>query len=147
MYIVAWTVTISVWKRCSVRLYLQLFVGGLVFYLCYLCLLALFTLVSNTYCVVFFLHRLNPRCCQFVWIVHLWHHYTQASTNNINKTRALPQTTIINNILTPGIMTRSTSRKMSSHDSPSCGAVSGTRVRMYPGETFGKTQQFMPRYT
>ena len=34
------SVTISLWKRCSVFLYLQLFVGGLVFYLCYLCLLA-----------------------------------------------------------------------------------------------------------
>ena len=43
---------------------------------------------------------------------------------------------IINNILTPGIMTRS----MSSHDSPSCGVVSGTREHMYPGETFGKTR-------
>jgi hypothetical protein len=34
------TVTISASKRCSVRLYLQLFVGGLMSYLRYLCLLA-----------------------------------------------------------------------------------------------------------
>ena len=32
------SVEISAKKRCSVRLYLKLFAGGLVFYLCYLCL-------------------------------------------------------------------------------------------------------------
>ena len=30
----------TAWKQCSVCFYLQLFVGGLVSYLCYLCLLA-----------------------------------------------------------------------------------------------------------
>ena len=44
-------VTISAQKRCSVHLYLQLFVEGLMFYLPYLCLLCI--VVSNTYCVVF----------------------------------------------------------------------------------------------
>jgi hypothetical protein len=44
-------VTILELKRCSVRLYLQLFVGGRMLYLRYLCL---FAYVSNTYCVVFF---------------------------------------------------------------------------------------------
>jgi hypothetical protein len=34
------SVTISAYKRCSVRLYLQLFVEGLMSYLRYLCLLA-----------------------------------------------------------------------------------------------------------
>jgi len=46
-------VTISELKRCSVRLYLQLFVGGRMLYLRYLCLFAYIN-VSNTYCVVFF---------------------------------------------------------------------------------------------
>ena len=39
---------------CLVRLYLQLFVGGLMSYLRYLCLLLI--VVSNTYCVVFVPH-------------------------------------------------------------------------------------------
>jgi hypothetical protein len=39
---------------CLVRLYLQLFVGGLMSYLRYLCLLLI--VVSNTYCVVFVAH-------------------------------------------------------------------------------------------
>jgi hypothetical protein len=34
------TVTRPAYKRCSVRVYLQLFVGGLMSYLCYLCLFA-----------------------------------------------------------------------------------------------------------
>ena len=41
----------SAYKRVSVRLYLQLFVGGLMSYLRYLCLLA-FSCV-HIYCVVF----------------------------------------------------------------------------------------------
>jgi hypothetical protein len=30
--------------------------------------------VSNTYCVVFFLllRLVYPRCCQFLWIIHCW---------------------------------------------------------------------------
>ena len=38
---------------CSLRLYLQLFVGGLMFSLCYLCCLYILVLLSNAYCVVF----------------------------------------------------------------------------------------------
>jgi hypothetical protein len=44
------SVTISAWKRYSVRLYLQLFVGGLMSY--YVICACLHTM-SNTYCVVF----------------------------------------------------------------------------------------------
>ena len=51
---------------CSVRLNLQLFVGGAMSYLRYLCLFV--------YCVVvFFLFLffvLWTLCCQFLWIVH-----------------------------------------------------------------------------
>ena len=56
-------------KRCSVRLYLQLFVGGLMFYLHRLCIV-----LSNTYCVVclFSFFVLCTLCCQFLWIVHFW---------------------------------------------------------------------------
>ena len=43
---------ISALERCSVRLYLQLFVGGLMSYLCYLCL---------------FLH-LCPICLDYIWV-------------------------------------------------------------------------------
>ena len=39
-------------KRCSVRLYLKLFVGGLMSYLCYLCLLA-HSGVQHILCCVF----------------------------------------------------------------------------------------------
>jgi len=70
---VVMSVTISAWKRRSVRLYLQLFVGGL---------LSLFTLIEFVcvewcpahimmcFCFVFL-----PLCalwCQFPWIVHFW---------------------------------------------------------------------------
>ena len=41
-------------KRCSVRLYLKLFVGGLMSYLCYLCLLAYSGVQHILCCVVFF---------------------------------------------------------------------------------------------
>ena len=44
-------------KRCSVRPYLQLFVGGLMSHLCYLCL-CLRILISKAYCVVFVFLRL-----------------------------------------------------------------------------------------
>jgi len=49
---VAISVTISAYKQCSVRLYLQLFVGGIVAYLCYLCLLA-YSGVQHILCCVF----------------------------------------------------------------------------------------------
>ena len=57
---------------CSVRLYLQLFVRGLMSYLRYLCLFA-YSSVHNTYCVVFFALIwiiLCTLCCQLLWIVH-----------------------------------------------------------------------------
>jgi hypothetical protein len=43
LHTIVMPVTIFAWKRCSVRLYLQLFVGGRMSYL----------VVSNTYCVLF----------------------------------------------------------------------------------------------
>ena len=65
-YYVSWrsccvSVAISAWIRCSVRLYLQLLVEGLMSYLCYLCLF-----VSSTYCVGFFVSFLSSSC------VHFW---------------------------------------------------------------------------
>jgi hypothetical protein len=44
--------TIAECKRCSVRLYLQLFLGELISYLRYLCLFRI--VVSNAYCVGFY---------------------------------------------------------------------------------------------
>jgi hypothetical protein len=59
------------YKRCSLRLYLQLFVGGLMSYLSYLCLLA-YGDVQNILCFVFvlFVLVLCTLPCQFLWIVH-----------------------------------------------------------------------------
>jgi hypothetical protein len=48
-------------KKCSVRLYLQLFVGGLMSYSRYLCLFV----VSNTYCVLF-LFYFSSTCVPYV---------------------------------------------------------------------------------
>jgi hypothetical protein len=64
-------VTISAYKQCSVRLYLQLFVGGLMSYLRYLCLFA-YSGVQHILCYVFvlFVFVLCTLCCQFLWIVH-----------------------------------------------------------------------------
>jgi len=60
-------------KRCSVRLYLPLFVRGLVHLLPYLCLLA-YSGVKHIVCCVFvlFFFLLCTLCCQFLWIVHFW---------------------------------------------------------------------------
>ena len=49
---VVMSVTISAYKRCSVRPYLQLFVGGFMSYLRYLCLLA-HSGVQHILCCVF----------------------------------------------------------------------------------------------
>jgi hypothetical protein len=60
--------------RCSVRLYLQLFLGELISYLRYLCLFP-YSGVQCILCWVFFLSFLSPPCvlcCQFLWIVHFW---------------------------------------------------------------------------
>jgi hypothetical protein len=54
-------------KRCPVRLYLQLFVGGIMPYLRYLCLFAYYG-VQHILCCVFALYIL---CCQFLWIDHI----------------------------------------------------------------------------
>ena len=47
------SVTISALQRCSVRLYLQLFIGGLMPYLCCLCLFEYFG-AQHTFVWVFF---------------------------------------------------------------------------------------------
>jgi hypothetical protein len=52
-------------KLCSVRLYLQLFVGGIMSYLRYLCLLA----YSDVKHILFFC-VLCTLCCKFPWIAH-----------------------------------------------------------------------------
>ena len=81
---------------CSVRLYLQLFVGGLMSYLLYLCLFA-YSGVQDILCCVFFVFVLclmyggvqhilccvfclflsssfvwYTQYCQFLWIIHSW---------------------------------------------------------------------------
>ena len=53
--------TISALKRCSIRLCLHLFVGGLMSYLYLICLLA-HSGVQHILCWVL--------CCRFIWIVH-----------------------------------------------------------------------------
>ena len=68
---VVMSVTICTCKRCSVRLYLQLFVVGLMSYLRYLCLFS-YSGVQHILCYVFvFLDFvLCTLCCQFLWIVY-----------------------------------------------------------------------------
>jgi hypothetical protein len=67
------SVTISAWKRCSVRLYLQLLVGGSMSYLRYLCLFT-HSGVQRILCCVFalFFFVLYNLCCQFLWIILFW---------------------------------------------------------------------------
>ena len=57
------------WKRCSIRLYLQLFVGELMSYLRYSCLIA-YSDVQHTICCDFalFFFVLCTLCCQFLCI-------------------------------------------------------------------------------
>ena len=59
-------------KRCSVRLYIQLFVGELMSYLRYLYLLV-HSGVQHILCCIFLLlfFVFCIQCCQFLWIVHL----------------------------------------------------------------------------
>ena len=60
-------------KRCSVRLYLQLCVGGHMSYLRYLCLLACSGVRQIYYCVfLLFFFVLCILCCQFLWMIHFW---------------------------------------------------------------------------
>ena len=66
-------VTISSYKRYSVRLYVQLFVGGRISYLRYSCLFAYSGLQYIQCCVfVLFFFVLCTPCCQFLWNVHFW---------------------------------------------------------------------------
>ena len=67
------SIAILAQKRCSVRLYLQLCVGGHISYLCYLCLLTC-SGVQNIYCRIFllFFFVLCILCCQFLWMIHFW---------------------------------------------------------------------------
>jgi hypothetical protein len=60
-------------KRCSVRLYLRLFVGEQISYLRYLCLF-MCSGVQHILCCVFalFVFVLCTICCQFLWIVLFW---------------------------------------------------------------------------
>ena len=57
-------------KRCWVRLYLQLFVWGLISYLRYLCLFP-YIGAQHILCCVFvsFFFVLCTTCCHFLWIV------------------------------------------------------------------------------
>jgi len=66
----ALSVTISAWKRCSVRLYLRLFVGGRMSYLRYL----RWSVFPHILCcvLVLFFFDLCIICCQFLWIVQFW---------------------------------------------------------------------------
>ena len=59
------SVAISAWRRCSVRLYFQLFVGVFMSYLRYLCLLA-YSGFQHILCCVFvlFFLVLCALCCQ-----------------------------------------------------------------------------------
>jgi hypothetical protein len=55
-------VVMSAWKRCSVRLYLQLFVGGPMSHLRYLCLFA-----YSSVLFVLFVFVLCTLCCQLLY--------------------------------------------------------------------------------
>ena len=67
------SVAISAWKICSIRLCLQLFVGGLMSYLRCLCLFA-HSGVQHILCCAFvlFFFVLSALYCWFLWIVHFW---------------------------------------------------------------------------
>ena len=71
-YPVVMSVTIADFhiKRCSVRLYLQLFVGGRMSYLRYLCLFA-YSGVQHIMSCVFFIFVLCTLCCQFLFFLRL----------------------------------------------------------------------------
>ena len=61
--------TTFAWKRCSVPLYLQLFVGGLMFYLRNLCLA---THSAVQHILWFFFCCFSSSCCRCLWLVPLW---------------------------------------------------------------------------
>jgi hypothetical protein len=72
-FCIVMSVTISAWKRCSIRLNLELFVEGLMSYLRYLCLFP-YSGVQHILCCVFALSFfvLCTIWCQFLWIVNCW---------------------------------------------------------------------------
>jgi hypothetical protein len=60
-------------KRCSVRLYIRLFVGGIMSYLRYLCLFTHSGVQHILCCFLFcFVCLRLVLCWQFLWIVHFW---------------------------------------------------------------------------
>jgi hypothetical protein len=63
-------VTIYVWKRCPVRLFLQLYVGGLMSYLSYLCLLA-HSGVQHILCCVFWFACFRIVSCVWCCPTHI----------------------------------------------------------------------------
>ena len=68
---VVMSVSISAEKRCSVRLYLQLFLGGFVSCLRQLYLVVYSNVHHILYCaVILFVFVLCTLCCQFLSIVH-----------------------------------------------------------------------------
>ena len=70
---VVMSVTITALKWCSVRPYLQMFVGELIFYLRYLCLFVYSLVQHILYCVfALFFCVWCAICCQFPWIVYFW---------------------------------------------------------------------------
>ena len=69
-YRVVVSITISAYKRCSVRLYLQLFVGRLMSYLRFLCLLA----HSGVQCTFW---------CVFVFVLSVVHSHFSTQTREI----------------------------------------------------------------
>ena len=72
-FCIVMSVTISAWKRCSIRLNLELFVERLMSYLRYLCLFP-YSGVQHILCCGFVLtfFVLCALWCQFLWIVNFW---------------------------------------------------------------------------
>ena len=68
-------VVISAWKRCSVRLYLQLFVRECMSYLNYSCAHSGVKHIVLCFCFVCIL------CCQFLWIVPFGLFMTRTSSS------------------------------------------------------------------
>ena len=64
--------TISAWKRCSLHLYLQLYIEGLMSCLRYLYLFAHSDVQHIVLCFCLFPFVLCALCCQFLCIIHFW---------------------------------------------------------------------------
>jgi hypothetical protein len=96
---VVMSVTISTLKRCSVRLYLHLFVGGLMSYLSYLCSLTYSGIQHILCCVlVWFFFDFCTICCQFLWIAHLFM-IASSLTVYLQNTKLTPLKTGVNSQL------------------------------------------------